>query len=107
MKVLRMEAMKFTAGSWEDVGPALKKVKAAGKASAFPKVKFYASISGGDTMHTLYLISEWESLAAMEQLESKAAGKKGLMEAMEGLAKVVDSSEVVLLKELTVKDLGI
>jgi hypothetical protein len=107
MKVLRMEAMKFTAGSWEDVGPALKKVKAASKSSAFPKVKFYASISGGDTMHTLYLISEWESLAAMEKLEASVAGKKGVMEAMEELAKVVDSSEVMLLKELTAKDLGI
>lgn len=107
MKVLRIEAMKFMAGSWEDVGPALKKVKAAGKQSAFPKVKFYASISGGDTMHTLYLISEWESLSAMEQLGAKAAGKKGLMEAMEELSKVVDSSEVILLKELSAKDLGI
>lgn len=107
MKVLRMEAMKFAAGSWDDVGPALKKVKAASRSSAFPKVKFYASISGGDTMHTLYLVSEWESLAAMEKLEASVAGKKGVMEAMEELAKVVDSSEVMLLKELTAKDLGI
>ena len=107
MKVLRIEAMKFHAGSWEEVGPVLKKLKSPGKSTGFPKVKMYASISGGDVMHTLYLISEWESLAAMESVGAKMSGKKSVMDAIEKLAEVVDSSEVVLLKELSNKDLGI
>lgn len=107
MKVLRIEAMKFHAGTWEEIGPVLKKLKSLGKTAGFPKVKMYATISGGDVMHTLYLISEWESLAAMESLETKAAGKKGMMDAIEKLAEVVDTSEVILLKELLNKDLGI
>jgi hypothetical protein len=107
MKVLRIEAMKFHAGSWNEVGPVLKELKSQGKAAGFPRVKMYASISGGDVMHTIYMISEWESLAAMESLESKAVGKKKVMDAIEKLSEIVDSSEVVLLKELTNKDLGI
>lgn len=107
MKVLRIEEMKFTAGSWDEVGAVLKELKALGKAAGFPKVKMYASISGGEVMHTLHLISEWESLAAMEALETKSAGKKKMLDAVEKLAAIVDSSTVTLLKELTNKDLGI
>lgn len=107
MRILRIEAMKFAAGSWDDVGPALKKVREASKESSFPKVKYYASVSGGETMHTLYLFSEWESLAVMEQSASEATENKGLMTAIEELAKVVDSSEVTLLKQIAEKDLGI
>jgi hypothetical protein len=105
MSVLRIEAMKFHAGSWDDVGPALKEIQK--QATGFPKVKMYATISGGDVMHTLVLISEWKDLAAMEAAEGKLSGKKKMMEAMEMLAAVVDSSEVTLLKEVTAKDLGL
>ncbi len=107
MKVLRIEEMKFHAGAWEEVGPTLKMIKAAGKGTGFPKVKMYASIAGGDTMHTLYMFSEFASLAAMESVEEKASGKKGMMEAIEKLAGIVDSSEVILLKEISDKDLGL
>ncbi len=33
-------------------------------------------------MHTLYMFSEFPSLAAMEQVEAKASAKKGMLEAM-------------------------
>ncbi|MHB8896126.1 MAG: hypothetical protein ACYC99_13250 [Candidatus Geothermincolia bacterium] len=99
--------MKFHAGSWDEVGPILKKLKSLGKGAGFPRIKMYSPISGGDVMHTLIMISEWDSLAAMEALEEKASAKKGMLEAVEKLADVVDSDEVVLLRALTDKDLGI
>ena len=107
MKVLRIEAMKFHAGVWDEVGPVLKKIAGLSKGTGFPKVKMYATIAGGDTMHTLYMFSEFPSLAAMEQVEAKASAKKGMLEAIEKLAEIVDSSEVLLLKELSDKELGL
>jgi hypothetical protein len=107
MKVLRIETMKFHAGSWDEVGPVLKKIASLSKGTGFPKVKMYANIAGGDTMHTLHMFSEFPSMAAMESVGEKAGAKKGMLEALEKLAEIVDSSEVVLLKELTNKDLGI
>ena len=107
VKILRIEKMKFHAGSWEEVGPILKKLKSMSRGAGFPRVKMYAVLSGDDVMHTLYMISEWESVAAMETLEAKASSKKGMMEAVEKLADVVDSDEVLLLKGLSDKDLGI
>ncbi len=107
MKVMRMEAVKFAPGSWEKVGPVLKKLAKLGKTAGHPKVKMYGNISGGEGLHTLYLVTEWPSLAVMEELETKAAKSKGMLEAVEELAEIVDSTEVMLFKELTNKDLGI
>lgn len=101
MKVLRIESMKFHAGSWKKATPILKKLKSLGRAAGFPEVKVYATISGGDAMHTVHMISEWNSLSAMENMEKKMSGKKPLLEATEKLADVVDSSKVVLLKDIS------
>ncbi|MDD5627417.1 MAG: hypothetical protein PHU21_00015 [Elusimicrobia bacterium] len=103
MKVLRIESMKFHAGCWKKAGPVLKKIKSLGQAAGFPKVKVYATVSGGDAMHTVHMVSEWNSLSAMESMEAKMNGKKDLMGAMEKLADVVDSSHVTLFKDISGK----
>ena len=58
MSIMRMESIKLVPGSWEKVGPLVKKLEAKGKANGFPEVTMYATVSGGDVMNTITMVQK-------------------------------------------------
>ena len=106
MKAKVVEKVKFAPGKLKEAGALMKNfMEVAGK-QGFPPVKIYGFVSGGDVVQTLNIVTDWDSLGAMETVMDKMFSDPGMLEMMEKWAGVVESHEVSILKELSPEELG-
>jgi hypothetical protein len=107
MKVTCIEKVKFAPGKWKEASGLMKTFKELAEKQGFPPVKVYGFISGGDVVQTLNFVTEWDSLSAMEPVMEKMFADEEMRKMMEKWAGVVESHEVMILKELSDEELAI
>lgn len=107
MKVTCIEKVKFAPGKLKEASGLMKTFKELAEKQGFPPIKIYGFISGGDVVQTLNFVTEWDSLSAMEPVMEKMFADEEMRKMMEKWAGVVESHEVMILKELSDEELGI
>ena len=106
MKAKVLEKVKFAPGKWKEAGELMKAFKRIGEKQGLPRFRIYSYVSGEDTVNTLTLVTDWESLGAMETLMDRMLGDPEMMQMMEKWSGVVESHEVSILKELSFQEIG-